>query len=210
MMERRSLGRDVFECLKDAIADQVIKPGERLVESRIADMLSISRTPLREALHKLESQEWIEKNPSGGYRVARVTGDDIEQIFEIKKVLAAYAAGLAARNHTKKDLIRLEEKAGEYRACLEKGEINGLQKINAEFRDLLYAFSNNPRLIKMIDQLQNRIAIFRKTTLEQDRFLHEDNDDPIRMLPFIRNRDEAGVEHLVRHQVFRYMLEGTL
>ena len=52
--ERKSLGQDVFEYLKNAIIDQTIKPGSRLVESKIADMLGISRTPLREALHKLE------------------------------------------------------------------------------------------------------------------------------------------------------------
>jgi DNA-binding GntR family transcriptional regulator len=59
--ERNSLGHDVFEYLKKAIIDQTIEPGSRLVESKIADMLGISRTPLREALHKLEREDWIEK-----------------------------------------------------------------------------------------------------------------------------------------------------
>jgi len=54
--ERKSLGHDVFEYLKNAIIDQTIEPGSRLVESKIADMLGISRTPLREALHKPTSK----------------------------------------------------------------------------------------------------------------------------------------------------------
>ena len=57
--ERKSLGQDVFEYLKNAIIDQTIEPGSRLVESKLAEMLGISRTPLREALHKLEREEWI-------------------------------------------------------------------------------------------------------------------------------------------------------
>ena len=61
--ERKSLGHDVFEYLKNAIIDQTIEPGSRLVESKIAEMLGISRTPLREALHKLEREDWIEKIP---------------------------------------------------------------------------------------------------------------------------------------------------
>lgn len=197
------MGQDVFEYLKNAIIDQTIEPGERLVESKIADMLGISRTPLREALHKLEREDWIEKIPSGGYMVVTLTKNDIEHTFGIRSVLEAYAASLAAENHTQKDLIPLEKKMKEYQDCLEKNDTNKLQKINTEFHDLLYALSGSPKLIKMINQLRAQISRFRQIILKQDQFAHESNEDHIRMLSLIRGRDGHGVEQLVRHHIIK-------
>ncbi len=201
--ERRSLGQDVFDYLKNAIIDQTIAPGERLVESKIADMLGISRTPLREALHKLEREDWIEKIPSGGYMVVTLTKDDIEQTFGIRSVLEAYAASLAAQNHVEKDLVPLEKKMKQYQDCLGQNDPTKLQQINTEFHDLLYALSGSPKLIKMINQLRAQISRFRQIILKQEQFAHQSNDDHIRMLSLIRARDGKGVEQLVRHHIIK-------
>jgi len=198
---RRSLGQDVFEYLKKAIIDQTIEPGSRLVESKIADMLGISRTPLREALHKLEREDWIEKISSGGFRVVTLTRDDIEQTFGIRSVLEAYAARLAAENHTSKDLIPLEKKMKEFKICLGTKDSDKLQKINTQFHDLLYSLSKSPKLIKMINQLRAQISIFRQIILKQDGYDHKSNDDHIKMLDAIKNRDGETVEQLVRHHI---------
>jgi DNA-binding GntR family transcriptional regulator len=202
--ERRSLGQDVFEYLKNVIIDQTIAPGSRLVESKIADMLGISRTPLREALHKLEREDWIEKNPSGGFQVVTLTKDDIEQTFGIRSVLEAYAARLAAENHTAKDLIPLEKKIKEFKHCLEqKDESDQLQKINTEFHDLLYSLSKSQKLIKMINQLRAQISRFRQIILKQKEFAHKSNEDHVKMLEAIKNRDGDAVEQLVREHIIK-------
>ncbi|MCK5696018.1 MAG: GntR family transcriptional regulator [Desulfobacula sp.] len=201
--ERRSLGQDVFEYLKKAIIDQTIEPGSRLVESKIADMLGISRTPLREALHKLEREDWIEKVSSGGFRVVTLTKDDIEQTFGIRSVLEAYAARLAAENHTSRDLVPLEKKMKEFKICLGTKDSDKLQKINTQFHDLLYALSKSPKLIKMINQLRAQISIFRQIILKQEEFAHESNDDHVKMLDAIKNRDGEAVEQLVRQHIIK-------
>lgn len=198
---RRSLGQDVFDYLKNAIIDQTISPGERLVESKIADMLGISRTPLREALHKLEREDWIERIPSGGYMVTTLTREDIEQTFGIRSVLEAYAARLAAENHKPKDLIPLEKKIKEFQSWLEKDNREKLTRINTELHDILYALSNNPRLIKMINQLRAQISRFRQIILKQDGYALESNEDHLRMLSLIKARDCEGVEKLVRQHI---------
>lgn len=196
--ERRSLGQDVFEYLKNAIIEQAIKPAERLVETRIADMLGISRTPLREALHKLEREGWIEKPPSGGYMVVTLAKEDIEQAFAIRSVLEAYAARLAAEKHKEKDLVPLEKKMKEFQDCLETDDKDKLHRINTEFHELLYGLSDSPRLIKMINQLREQVSMFRRIILKQDSFVHESKDDHIKILSLIRARDGEGVERLVR------------
>lgn len=201
---RRSLGHDVFEYLKNAIIDQTIMPGSRLVESKIADMLGISRTPLREALHKLEREDWIEKIPSGGFQVVTLTREEIEQTFGIRSVLEAYAARLAAENCRDKDLIPLEKKIKEYQRCLELNkDRDKLQIINTQFHDLLYALSKSAKLIKMINQLRAQISRFRQIILKQDDYAQKSNDDHIRMLESIKARDGEAVEQLVRAHILR-------
>lgn len=201
--ERKSLGQDVFEYLKNAIIDQTIEPGSRLVESKISEMLGISRTPLREALHKLEREDWIEKTPSGGFQVVSLTIDDIEETFGIRSVLEAYAARLAAENCREKDLIPMEKKLLEYQKCLEKKNSDELQKINTEFHDLLYGLSGNPKLIKMINQLRAQISMFRQIILKQGKYAVESNDDHFRMLDAIKKRDGDLVEQLVRAHIIK-------
>lgn len=201
--ERKSLGQDVFEYLKNAIIDQTIEPGSRLVESKLAEMLGISRTPLREALHKLEREEWIEKTPSGGFQVVNLTRHDIEETFGIRSVLEAYAARLAAENYQEKDLIPLEKKMVEYQKCLEKKSNDKLQKINTEFHDLLYALSRNPKLVKMINQLRAQISRFRQIILKQDEYAIESNEDHFKMLDAIKKRDGDAVEKLVREHILK-------
>lgn len=201
--ERRSLGQDVFDYLKNAIIDQTIEPGARLVESKIADMLGISRTPLREALHKLEKEDWIEKNPSGGFQVVTLTKDDIEQTFGIRSVLEAYAARLAAENHQDRDLAPLEKKIEEFKVCLEAGDSDNLQKINTQFHDLLYGLSKSPKLIKMINQLRAQISRFRQIILKQDEYAHRSNEDHVKMLAAMKNRDGKTVEQLVRQHIIK-------
>jgi DNA-binding GntR family transcriptional regulator len=201
--ERRSLGQDVFDYLKNAIIDQTIEPGSRLVESKIADMLGISRTPLREALHKLEKEDWIEKIPSGGFQVVTLTKDDIEQTFGIRSVLEAYAARLATENHKDKDLIPLEKKMKEFQDCLGNKDNDKLQKINTQFHDLLYDLSQSPKLIKMINQLRAQISRFRQIILKQDEFAHQSNEGHVKMMEAIRKRDGDTVEKLVREHILK-------
>jgi DNA-binding GntR family transcriptional regulator len=201
--ERKSLGQDVFEYLKNAIIDQTIEPGSRLVESKIAEMLGISRTPLREALHKLEREEWIEKTPSGGFQVVNLTRQDIEETFGVRSALEAYAARLAAENYREEALIPLEKKMLEYQKCLEKEANDKLQTINTEFHDLLYALSRNPKLVKMINQLRAQISRFRQIILKQDEYAHESNEDHVRMLDAIKKRDGDAVEKLVREHLIK-------
>lgn len=202
--ERKSLGQDVFDYLKTAIIDQVIEPGARLVESRMADMLGISRTPLREALHKLELGGWVEKTPSGGFRVVTLTRQDIEQTFGIRSVLEAYAARLAALNYKDKELMPLEKKIKEYQDCLKtKKHWDKLQDINTDFHDLLYALSKNPKLIKMVNQLRAQLPSVHQVILKHDEIALQSNEDHIKILAALKDRDGDAVEHLLKTHIIK-------
>ncbi|HEA65932.1 MAG TPA: GntR family transcriptional regulator [Desulfobacterales bacterium] len=203
LSERKSLGEHVFENLKQAIIRGEVVPGTRLVESRIADALDISRTPVREAIHKLEREGLIEKLPRGGFSVLGLTREEIEETFGIRSVLESYAASLSALNYQKGELLPLEEKISEYEMYLQKKQLEILPKINTEFHDLLYTLSRSPKLNRMINHLRDQIYRFRQILLKDERMAQVSNADHRQMVALIRKKDAEGVEQLVREHILR-------
>jgi DNA-binding GntR family transcriptional regulator len=202
--ERRSLGQDVYGKLKQAIVKGDLPPDSRLIESRMANVMGISRTPVREAIHKLEREGLLRHNPSGGFFVVGLTRSDIEETFGIRSVLESYAARLAAAHHKgEEELDPLDEKIHEYQLYLDQGNLKALLRINTEFHDLLYALSRSPRLIKMINDLQDQIYRFRQVLLKTEENARISNEDHKLMLKLISKRDLEGVESLVREHILR-------
>lgn len=200
---RKSLGQHVFENLKQAIIRGEVAPGDRLVESRLADALDISRTPVREAIHKLEREGLLRKLPKGGFAVMNLSREDIEETFGIRCVLESYAARLAAENYSEEELLPLEEKIREFQKFLDKGQLDELPRINTEFHSLFYSLSRSPKLIKMINDLRDQIFRFRKILLKKDKWAEASNEDHRKMLEAIRERDVNRVERVVKKHIAR-------
>jgi DNA-binding GntR family transcriptional regulator len=200
---RKSLGEHVFDTLRQAIVSGHMAPGDRLVESRIAQALEISRTPVREAIHKLEREGFICRRPRGGFTVLGFSPKDIEETFEIRSVLESYAARLAAVKHQPHELDALERSVEAFQECLDAGQMERLVEINTEFHDLLYALSCNPRLVKMINTLRDQIYRFRRMILEDEQMARASNQDHRRMIERIRQRDADGTERLVRRHILK-------
>ena len=101
----------VSETLRQAIQDGVLKPGERLMEIPLAEELGVSRTPIREAIRKLELEGFVVMVPRRGTYVANISLKDITQVFEIRSALEELAAGLAAERITEEEIETLGENA---------------------------------------------------------------------------------------------------
>lgn len=200
---RKSLGEHVFDTLRQAIVRGHVAPGDRLVESRIAQTLEISRTPVREAIHKLEKEGFISRRPQGGFTVLGFNRRDIEETFEIRSVLESYAARLAAVKYRPGELDDLEHTVEIFQLCLDAGEMERLVEINTEFHDMLYALSRNPRLVKMINTLRDQIYRFRRLILHDKQMAWTSNKDHRRIIKLIRQRDADGTERLVREHILR-------
>lgn len=200
---RKPLGQHVFENLKRAIIQGEVAPGDRLVESRIAEVMDISRTPVREAIHKLEREGLLKRLPRGGFTVVSLTGQEIEETFGIRCVLERYAARLAAANHREEDLVPLQEKITEFQKSLDAGRMDDLPRINTAFHNLLYDLCKSPKLIKMISDLRDQIYRFRRIILNVEAMARVSNQDHRRMLKAIRDRDLEKVESLVQEHIMR-------
>jgi len=201
--ERKSLGQHVFENLKKAIIKGDMTPGGRLVESRLAETLGISRTPVREAIHKLEREGYLQKLPRGGFSVLGLSRDDVEETFGIRSVLESYAARLAAEKYQQTDLKPLEHKIKIYQQQLDRKNLDALPDINTDFHDLLYGLSRSPKLIHMINNLRDQIYRFRHIILKNEELAKMSNADHKDMLERIRQGDVQGVERLVREHLAR-------
>jgi len=201
--ERKSLGEHVFESLKQAIIRGKISSHEWLVESHIAETLGISRTPVREAIHKLEREGLIERQPRGGFTVLGLNRDDIEETFGLRSLLEGYAARLAAVKHKEEELKSLEKKIDEFQKALDLNKMDLLPAINTEFHDLLYGLSKSPKLINMINGLRDQIYRYREMILKEQKFASTSNLDHKKMLKYIRKRDAKGAERMVKDHILR-------
>ncbi len=201
--QRKSLGQHVFENLKSAIIKGDLSPGDRLIENQLAETLGISRTPVREAIHKLEREGFLRKKPGGGFSVLGLSRDDVIETFGIRSVLESYAARLAAQKHSKQALKPLEKKIDTFQRRLDSGDFESLPDINTGFHDLLYGLSESPRLIKMIHNLRDQIFRFRQIILKDANLAKMSNQDHKEMLRQIRQGDGESVERLVREHIMR-------
>jgi len=202
---RRSLGEYVYENLKQAIVQGDMAAGSRVVESRVAEAMKISRTPVREAIHKLEREGFLKRSPAGGLSVAGLSRAEIREVFEIRSVLESYAARLAAVRHQGKDLAPLEDKIREFDDRLKQGRLDMLPAINTDFHDVLYGLSRSPKLIEIINDLRDQIQRFRIIILKRESWAGRSNEDHKSIVDFMKKRDEEAVvrvmqEHMLRGQ----------
>jgi DNA-binding GntR family transcriptional regulator len=201
--ERKSLGDYVFDKLKEAIINGEMAPGTRIIENRLANSLGISRTPVREAIHKLDRAGFVKRLSQGGFTVVSLTRDEIEEAFGIRCILESYAARLAAIKHKEGDLKPLEDKLKEFQTCLNNGKIDELLRINTEFHDTLYALSESPKLINLIGDLKDQIYRFRKILLREADMARAVDEDHRKMLEAMKARDPDQVESLVKEHILR-------
>lgn len=154
--------RDViFETLRKAIVSGDIKPGERLMEVSLANQMGVSRTPVREAIRRLEAEGLITMTPRKGTHVAELSVKDIMDVLEVRTVLDKLATDLAAKRMQPSQLKALENVHKQYIACVEKNNIEGAIKKDIEFHDLIYAASGNPRLVAVAGSLREHVYRFR-------------------------------------------------
>ena len=151
----------VLESLREAIKNEILEPGERLMEIQLADALGVSRTPIREALRKLELEGFIVMVPRKGAYVADISLKDITDIMEIRLALEELAAGLAADRITEEELEQMECSLVEKREAISQGDMERLVEVDTQFHEALYQASRNERLVAMLNNLREQIQRFR-------------------------------------------------
>ena len=128
----------VFEALRDAIVSRILEPGERLMEVQLAEAMGVSRTPVREAIRRLELEGFVVMIPRRGAYVAQLSLKDIADAFEIRGALEGLAAGLAAERATEDDIEELGRLLVRMSECLDSGDTKKAVDMDIEFHEKLY------------------------------------------------------------------------
>lgn len=203
ILKKENLGNQVFERVKGMILRGEIPAGKRIIESDIANFMGISRTPVREAVHKLEAEGFLNALSKGGYVVRGLSLSDIEETFDIRSILESFAAHLAAIRYTDEELLPLNDKIEEFQRHLDRHNLKELARINTDFHELLYALSRSPRLIRMIHGLRDEIFLLREVILHSEEMARLSNKDHKEIIRAIRKREVKKVEMLVREHILR-------
>lgn len=155
----------VLEAIREAIKNGALQPRERLMEIQLADELGVSRTPVREALRKLELEGFIVMVPRKGAYVSDLSMKDIADVFEIRAALEGLAGALAAERITEEELETMERLLVEKGEAINLDDIDKLVAVDTRFHEAMYQASRNDRLTAIISNLREQIQRFRLTSL---------------------------------------------
>jgi len=201
--KKKSLREEVYESLKKSILHGKIKAGQRLIEEQFAHQIGISRTPVREAFHKLERDELVTRLPKGGFAVRKFTKEDVEEIFGIRSALESYAAYLATLHITPDKISILEKKVDESEDALKSGDTDKVVQAHTEFHNLLYKTCKSKKLAEMINNFSDYFYRYRSALLQTKGGFHYSLEDHRQMLAAMKKKNPALVERLVRKHLAR-------
>lgn len=145
----------VGQKLREAILLGQLKPGDRLEQNEIADMLGVSRSPVREAIRTLAAEGLVDVYPHRGAVVAELSVDELEEIFLIRSMLEGMAARLATLSMTADDIAELETILGDIDHTR---DLDRWLELNRRFHHTLYQAAGRPRLFSLVENLRNTTA----------------------------------------------------
>lgn len=160
----------VFNTLRQAILRGELKPGERLMEIQLANKLGVSRTPIREAMRKLENEGLVLMVPRKGAEVAEITEKSLRDVLEVRGALEELSVQLACDKITKEEIERLKVAAKEFESVLSSADITIVAAKDVDFHDIIYAATDNPKLIQLLNNLREQMYRFRAEYLKRSEF----------------------------------------
>lgn len=191
----------VFNTLREAILKGELTPGERLMEKQLAEKMGVSRTPIREAIRKLELEGLVIMVPRKGAEVAKITEKDIKDVLEVRATLEALAVKLACRKMDEEHLIKLKKVNEEFTQAAKENDIDLLVKKDVEFHDIIFDSTDNDKLIQIINNLREQIYRFRVEYIrmkEDCSVLAKEHDE---ILKSIEAKNERHAKEIVAKHV---------
>jgi DNA-binding GntR family transcriptional regulator len=179
----------VFNILRKEILRGDLKPGERLMEIQLANRLGVSRTPVREAIRKLELEGLVMMTPRRGAEVAKITEKNLIDALEVRRTLEKLAVTLACERITEEEIEALKKASDHCGTFLNRNDIIGVAKADEEFHNVIYNATNNQKLIKILNNLSEQVYRYRVEYLKHKNNPAQINDEHKQLLEAIEERD---------------------
>ncbi|KHN89437.1 GntR family transcriptional regulator [Pectobacterium actinidiae] len=180
----KELALSPFEILINAIEKGELLPGERLQETRLAQQFGLSRTPIREALHRLEALGLVEPGPQRGLMIAQISYERLHQLFAVREGLERLAMELAVASASAEELELLQDMVEVEKTLTDSRKLHDHNRL---FHRQIYRATHNPYLNEMLENLRIHLSLLRGTTYESTERTEE-----------ARREHQAIVEALVR------------
>ncbi|MCI5958771.1 MAG: GntR family transcriptional regulator [Lachnospiraceae bacterium] len=151
----------VFNTLRQAILTGELKPGERLMEIHLADRLGVSRTPIREAIRKLELEGLVVMIPRKGAQVAKITEKNLKDVLEVRRALDTLAVRLACKRMDETYKKQLREACDEFAKVVKCSNTKDITEADVRFHDIINQSTGNDRLIQLVNNLAEQMYRYR-------------------------------------------------
>ena len=203
MVESRPIRDIAYEVLKHAIITGEIPAGERIVETDYAERLHISRTPLREALRKLERDGLVECVMRRGVVVRAFTLADVDEIYTIRNALEMLTLPAIIEKATPADIASLRGKLHAMDALMEAGDIEQLSPLTRAFHSQLTAICAQKRILRVIDGQDEYIRRFSAMAIRQEDRLAAAHQEHYALVDLVEKRDLEGLRKLMYQHIER-------
>jgi DNA-binding GntR family transcriptional regulator len=191
-----------YDTIKESILNLRVPPGAQLHIEDLADQMGISRTPVREALLRLESDGLVRAVPRVGFFVTEITRRDLEDLFEVRALLEGHAAEKAASLLTEDELAHIDRLLEAGVSAVERGDLGEFLETEITFHTLLIERTPNRQLIAMMESLQDLTYRERVLSLESLENVRESLVEHRRILEALRQRDGELVGRLMREHIW--------
>lgn len=191
----------VFNTLRQAILKGELEPGERLMEIQLADRLGVSRTPIREAIRKLELEGLVLMIPRKGAEVAKISEKSLRDVLEVRRSLEELAIELACQRMSDSDIEDLEIAQNAFREAVITGDAMTIAETDEHYHDIIYNGTGNNRLVQILNNLREQMYRYRLEYIkdaEKRQILVVEHEQ---ILKAVRGRKAAEAQTLIREHI---------
>ncbi|MFW2542520.1 GntR family transcriptional regulator [Primorskyibacter sp. 2E107] len=198
MAQARASQKDAYTLILEAIDGGIYRPGDRLVESELAERFGVSRTPIREALQRLETQSLLTRD-GRSLIVASLDHNQMSELYAVRCELEGLAARLAARHATEEEIQVLAEMVDEDRALL--NDPTALSRANRRFHKMIHLASHNRFLVQQLDLVHRSMALMATTSLAAEGRGEKALSEHSAIVDAIARRDEDAAYQALRDHI---------
>jgi len=198
MTDARKTHRDAYELILEAIDVGTYRPGDRLVESELAERFGVSRTPIREALQRLETQAILIRD-GRSLIVASLDHNQLAELYVVRTELEGLAARLAARHATDEEVRVLQSMTEEDRRIMD--DPGALSRTNRRFHRQVHLASHNRFLVRQLDLVHRSMALLTTTSLAVEGRVENALAEHERIVAAIAARDEDGAHEALKQHI---------
>ena len=214
--QEQSLGGQIFNRIRDDILSGNYAPGEELKEATLGKQLGVSRTPVREAMRKLELEGLVVMIPRRGAQVANITEKDLNDVLEVRIALENLSIENACARMTEEQLDELWKAARNFEDTMAEGNLVRLAEADVAFHEVIYKSSDNRRLNQVLNNLREQIYRYRVEYLKDEETRNLLVKEHEEIYEAIKNRDlkkaqEITYQHIEnqREAIIRSIREET-